>query len=68
MFIPWGTLVYHTVRLAAALLHAQDCLQASAIARAVTGEIRATGRVAHALRSAADPAWVALRALETAQG
>jgi hypothetical protein len=52
--------------LAAALLHAQDCLQAEAIVRAVTAEIRATGRVVHALRSAADPAWVALRALETA--
>jgi hypothetical protein len=52
--------------LAAALLHAQDCLQASAIARAVTAEIETTGRVSHALRSAADPAWVALRALETA--
>jgi hypothetical protein len=52
--------------LAAAATHARDCLHADAIIRAVTAEIRATGRVAYALRSAADPAWVALRALETA--
>jgi hypothetical protein len=58
--------VRHPVGLAAALLHAQDCLQASAIARAVTAEIERTGRVSHALRSTADPAWVAARALETA--
>jgi hypothetical protein len=49
---------------AAALMHARDCLEAAAIARAVSAEIERTGRVTHALRSAADPAWVALRALE----
>jgi hypothetical protein len=52
--------------LAAALLHARDCLHADAIIRAVETEIVATGRVAYALRSAADPAWVTLRALEAA--
>jgi hypothetical protein len=58
--------VRHPVGLAAAALHARDCLHADAIIRAVETEIAATGRVAYALRSAADPAWVALRALETA--
>jgi hypothetical protein len=52
---------------AAALLHARDCLHADAIIRAVTAEIISTGRVAYALRSAADPAWVLARALETAR-
>jgi hypothetical protein len=52
--------------LAAALLHAQDCLHAEAISRAVRAEIKTTRRVSHALRAATDPAWVALRALETA--
>jgi hypothetical protein len=51
---------------AAALLHATNCLEAEAIMRAVKTEIERTGRVAYALRSAADPAWVLARALETA--
>jgi hypothetical protein len=59
-----GYLPAPALALAAAATHAQDCLHADAIIRAVTAEIRATGRVAYALRSAADPAWVALRAME----
>jgi hypothetical protein len=51
--------------LAAALLHARTCSEAEVIIRVVEAEITATGRVAHALRSAADPGWVAARALET---
>jgi hypothetical protein len=66
--------IARAIGLAAALMHAQDCLHAQAIMRAVDaealsrvvmGEIERTGRVAYALRSAADPAWVAARALET---
>jgi hypothetical protein len=56
------------IGLAAALLHARDCLHAEAISRAVRAEIKTTRRVSHALRSAADPAWVALQALEATQG
>jgi hypothetical protein len=53
-----------TLGWVAALMHARDCLEAAAIARAVSAEIERTGRVSHALRAATDPAWVALRALE----
>jgi hypothetical protein len=57
---------HSTVAIAAALLHARDCLHADAIIRAVEKELFATWRLDHTLHAAADPGWVTLRALEAA--